>query len=955
MAAMHISRLALAALFLIPPFARAQQQAPKAPSGPDRPLSAKLRSPRDTLQTLYYAIDTYDYYPTMIREAVACLDLHNTMPADSASADLLAVQLECILKSLEIPLGALPDSPTGEPFVITLFGDGQSKPIPITIKRGVDGLWRFDSTTVDAVPAMHRIVAARQKDLIVERSALRENYTDARATVKRFMGDCYTGNFAAAANALDLSRLSTAERRERGPALAQMLAFVLQRRGYVYSQLLPNAPTAPGFTWHADADGRIMLERVHPSEGKDAWLFNRHTVSNLPRMYAAAQHAIPDACYVRLGLVVPPLQADGSVSVTVKRPASVPDRLASPRALLHTFFRAMDMADSNDARLSEALECMDLGAIPDADRRALGASLADRLDAVLRAVQLDIAAVPDTWDAATQTLGDGTRLKVELVREKDGCWRFSDNTIARLPEQFEKLNAKERGDRERSGQYESARDTIVTFIDATHHGDFEQAATCLDLSAYLPGAQDEIGRVLAYKLKYVLDRTGRVYAQETPNAADGPHYTVYRGDLGRIVLGKKSDGARKDAWLFTADTVNHIERMFREVADRPPDASLAHIASVHKPPEFMEVPGLWLRHRLPPAAQMKLGPLEAYQWAGLVLAMLVTGAFSHVVLGRVQGLAAWILHKGGSTLTTHFVSRQLRPLTWLFGLWLCFRVLTLLDLPANWFDDVLAIKKFLLAGLFGWLGCRLVDLVLAIYSGSELLKPHRGLGDMIAPVTVKFAKSAVVLCVMVYVIYQVGQGDMLGRFLTGLGVAGLAASLAAQDALKSFFGTLLLIGERSFKIGDRIIVGNQEGVVEQVGFRSTRLRTPEDSLLTIPNSVVSNASIDNMGARSYRRFKASILIHYRTPLERVTKLRDRLERWLTANPNVRKDKIDVAIQRLADNGLELALSLYLAPTDGVEERRLKDAINVELLRAAEQEGVGLTAAGPPPTAVKAAA
>ena len=143
--------------------------------------------------------------------------------------------------------------------------------------------------------------------------------------------------------------------------------------------------------------------------------------------------------------------------------------------------------------------------------------------------------------------------------------------------------------------------------------------------------------------------------------------------------------------------------------------------------------------------------------------------------------------------------------------------------------------------------------------------------------------------------------------------------------------------------------------MEQVGFRSTRLRTGEDSLLTIPNSTIAIASIDNIGARSFRRFKASIMIHYRTPMERVVKLRDRLERWLTANKSVRPDKIDVAIQRLADNGIELALSLYLSAADGTEERRLKDAINVELLRAAEQEGVGLTAAGPPPALMAKAA
>src|SRR5205085_1136478 len=161
------------------------------------------------------------------------------------------------------------------------------------------------------------------------------------------------------------------------------------------------------------------------------------------------------------------------------------------------------------------------------------------------------------------------------------------------------------------------------------------------------------------------------------------------------------------------------------------------------------------------------------------------------------------------------------------------------------------LKKFLLAGVIGWFGCRLIDLARAVYSNSELMKPHRGLGDMIAPVTVRAAKTIVTLVVATYVIYQVGEGDLLGRFLTGLGVAGLAASLAAQDALKNFFGTLLLIGERSFKIGDRIVVNGQEGVVEQVGFRSTCLRTGDGSLLTVPNATIAAASIDNRGARAF--------------------------------------------------------------------------------------------------------
>jgi len=119
---------------------------------------------------------------------------------------------------------------------------------------------------------------------------------------------------------------------------------------------------------------------------------------------------------------------------------------------------------------------------------------------------------------------------------------------------------------------------------------------------------------------------------------------------------------------------------------------------------------------------------------------------------------------------------------------------------------------------------------------------------MIIPVSMRISKLVVILVVATYMVYQIGHIDLLTRFLTGLGVAGLAASLAAQDALKSFFGTLLLIGERAFKIGDRINVAGKEGVVEQVGFRATRLHTAEGSVVNIPKAVIASVPIDNMGA-----------------------------------------------------------------------------------------------------------
>jgi MscS family membrane protein len=274
-------------------------------------------------------------------------------------------------------------------------------------------------------------------------------------------------------------------------------------------------------------------------------------------------------------------------------------------------------------------------------------------------------------------------------------------------------------------------------------------------------------------------------------------------------------------------------------------------------------------------------------------------------------------------------------LTWVAGLWLLFEMLTLLDLPVRIVDAVRPVRTFGMAALLGWLGVHLVDLATAVYTNSELLRPHRSLSDMVVPVSMRAIKATVLLLVAVYVIYQFGEGELLSRFLTGLGVAGLAASLAAQDAMKNFFSTLLLIGERTFKIGDRITINGQEGVVELVGFRATRLRTPDGSLLTVPNATIASAAIDNLSTRTFSRCKASLLLKADTAPERILALRDRLRDWLVSHPHVRPDKVEVSVHQLADKGVEVTLDLQLFEVNSGVEKELKEEINCELLRLAD--------------------
>jgi MscS family membrane protein len=900
---------------------------------PARTSQEFLASPRETLKTLYFATVAYDIRPALLDEAVACLDLDPARLGQQAESARLAIDLEMILRTLCVPILSVPDKTDGKAATV-LDADG----FKIGMVRGADNLWRFDRDTVDRIPAMSRVAQARYRDCQADRARLRDEYTDPAATMRRFFQDMIAKDFYSGARALDLSWIPFEERSDKGPELARQLAFVIQRRGWLYLQEVPNQPVGPPFTWYADRSGRIALERLRQEDGKEAWQFNKKTVRNIPAMYEQVKGLPPDDRYVRIGLA---LEATTDATGSGKRrAANVPDDLASPRAMLKGFFRVMDEAETRDAKLVEALQFLDLQAIPREDRGVQGAKIAGKLDAVLRKARVELSALPDDWNAPPQILGEGQGVRVEIVRQRDGCWRFSQGTVNQTPAFFDKLVASDKSEHDRAAHLDSARDTMSTFLTCMRRGDYDQAAGCLDLGGLRPGTQDQIGPVLAYKLKYVIDRLGRVYIQEVPDSPDGPRFVFYRGELGRIVIARQTDGPRKGSWLFTPETAALIEPMFRGVIHEAVSAGAGPDALPQ--PTFLRTPGVWIRARVPDVLRGLWWRLQIYQWLGVGLAVLVSTLGARLVLSQVYRLVALILRKSGSVLTREFVAAKLRPLTWVTAWWLLLQSLSLLDLPVRVVDAIAPFKTFGMAGLIAWLGLHLVDLATAVYMNSELLRPHRSLSDMIVPVSMRTLKAAILLFVAVYIIYQIGEGEYLSRFLTGLGVAGLAASLAAQDALKSFFSTLLLIGERSFKIGDKITVGGLEGVVELVGFRATRLRTADGSLLTVPNSTIASAAIDNLSTKSFSRFKASLLVNYEATPERILALRDGIRAWLSGNPGVRSDKVEVSVNRLTEKGVEVTLDLQLAESGGAGEKALKEEINCQILRLCDELGARQT-------------
>ena len=310
--------------------------------------------------------------------------------------------------------------------------------------------------------------------------------------------------------------------------------------------------------------------------------------------------------------------------------------------------------------------------------------------------------------------------------------------------------------------------------------------------------------------------------------------------------------------------------MFRDAAERPVAPTLAQGKSGPRSRRGELVPSLWLRGRL-----ARLAP-AARRWGSTSTSGSAwrspwrpAGRRRGWGCGSWSGWPAYGLRRGGFELDRALVASKLRPLAFQLGLWCLYHQLRLLDLPSAVVGVTIPAVKVVWIGLMGWTAIRLIDLGMILYARSERLHDRRSLSDMIVPTAANGLKLAALVVAASFQVYLIGSRETLTQLLAGLGLVGLAASLAAQDTLKNFFGTLLLIGEHPFRIGEHVAVQGVEGTVESVGFRSTRLRTFEDSLLTIPNSVMAAALIDNRAARACRRFRTVVSLAYGTPIDKL--------------------------------------------------------------------------------------
>ncbi|MTI47708.1 MAG: mechanosensitive ion channel family protein [Firmicutes bacterium] len=176
-------------------------------------------------------------------------------------------------------------------------------------------------------------------------------------------------------------------------------------------------------------------------------------------------------------------------------------------------------------------------------------------------------------------------------------------------------------------------------------------------------------------------------------------------------------------------------------------------------------------------------------------------------------------------------------------------------------------------------------------------------------------------------------------FIAGLGIGGLAVALAAKDTLSNIFGGIVIIVDKPFDIGDWILSGDMEGVVEDINFRSTRIRTFAKALVTVPNSKLVDQPIINYSRRGIRRVTFKLGVTYDTPIDKLKQSINRIEKMLYDHPRVENETIFVKFDEFNDSSLDIFLYFFTSTANWEEYLNIKQEVNFKIMEILEEEGV----------------
>jgi len=465
-------------------------------------------------------------------------------------------------------------------------------------------------------------------------------------------------------------------------------------------------------------------------------------------------------------------------------------------------------------------------------------------------------------------------------------------------------------------------DTVLNFITAVEKRDLARAAQ------YLGGRFDPDRKAaLALQLKQLMDKRLRLDIKslsDSPGGDTDDGLPLNRESLGEIEVGENTieilldrvqRGKNPPIWLFSAETLLNVRKLPWE----EPSVS-------------------WIEPRLPATlVENSLFGVALYRWVYVPLALLIIAVIAWIVarlsFPLIQRLFRAGSHWGAFIGSENFLGPA-RLLVFALLMWLAAQFAHTLMTRQFWSH----VAVVLVALTAGWLFLRTIDPIASGFEGQmrDRSQQHRVALVHLLRGLAKFVTVIVVLLVMLSLL-----GVNLTTAIAGIGIGGVALAFAAQKTLENVFGTVMLMTDQPFRVGELCKLGDTVGVIEDIGMRSTRVRTAERTIVTVPNGQASSMIVENFAPRDKMWFKHVIGLRCETTPDQLRHVLAGVRKLLSGHPRVQADSARIRFVKFGASSLDLEICAYLLATDPDEFLNIQEELLLRIMDAVEASGTAM--------------
>ncbi|MEW5877621.1 MAG: mechanosensitive ion channel family protein [Acidobacteriota bacterium] len=596
-----------------------------------------------------------------------------------------------------------------------------------------------------------------------------------------------------------------------------------------------------------------------------------------------------------------------------------------------------------------AAHFLDLSEIPREQQAILGPEVAEKLCRVLSRLSARAQAVssespegpleggvPANTVVALRFSRSGISGEVWLRRTRDAstgelAWLFTRRTVSSAPFWYRVLveGKKPTAQAQLNPGLPPASDLSLTsprealegFLEAAAQGNFQLAAHYLDLSAFSESEQAVQGPLLARRLYLVSVRRHPFQPEKVSNDPAGvPEVGLpedrervgtleVRGRQVDLLLADRYDPGVGHRWIFAQETVAEIPSLYRRhgfgwVGD-------------HLPPIFFAV---------------SFAGLALWQWLSLLL-LLFLGFW---VSRRLGHLLALFSRRLAARTGVSWDDALAEALDGPAGLWLWS---LLLWAGGSWLglmttDVAKALVKLLAILATTWFFLRLLDRLSSQWS-SQAQEKHSLVFGFI-PIFKRIGRILLVTFGLLAGLHVAGVP--VTTALAGLGIGGVAVAFAAQKTLENIFAAVAIASDRPFSLGDTVRIGSLVGTVEDLGLRSTRIRTFERTVVTVPNSTVVGSEVVNLSARDRMLYNPTLSLVYDTRPEKLRRILEAIRELLATHPRVVQEGARCRFRGFGESALLVEVYCHLDTREWEEYLALAEELNFALAEIVEREG-----------------